>query len=82
LISRSQTRPQANLYGFNVRDAIPTFTLPLQHQDIEPIIDLHALLDMVYDRAGYAFAIDYNQKAVPSLSDADQAWSDQTMQSA
>jgi Protein of unknown function (DUF4058) len=79
LISRSQTRPKANLYGFNVRDAIPTFTLPLPHQDIEPIIDLHALLDMVYDRAGYTFAIDYSKKAVPALFDADQDWSDQTV---
>jgi hypothetical protein len=32
---------KANLYGFNMCDAIPTVTLPLPHQDIEPIINLH-----------------------------------------
>jgi hypothetical protein len=74
LISRSQNRPSADLYGFNVPELIPQFSLPLQASDCEPIIDLHALLDIVYDRAGYGFVIDYSQPPVPKLSDAQHAW--------
>jgi Protein of unknown function (DUF4058) len=80
LVSRSQARPKAELYGFNLQDRIPTFAVPLQNQDAEPVIDLHALLDMVYDRAGYAFAIDYAQAVVPKLSEDDQVWINQHLQ--
>jgi Protein of unknown function (DUF4058) len=81
LVSRSHARPKAELYGFNVQDRVPTFAVPLQNQDAEPVLDLHALLDMVYDRAGYAFAVDYTQAVVPLLSTADQAWIEQILQS-
>jgi hypothetical protein len=74
LVSRSQHRPRADLYGFNLRELIPPFSLPLRSMDSEPVIDLHGLLDIVYDRAGYAFAIDYEQAPLPKLSDELQAW--------
>jgi len=38
---------------------IPAFALPLRGGDVEPIVDLQALLNTVYDRAGYDFTIDY-----------------------
>jgi Protein of unknown function (DUF4058) len=82
LISRSQQRPRADLYGFNLRDPIPAFPLPLRSQDSEPVIDLHALLDLVYDRAGYAVMIDYQQSPLPALSESDWIWSKQILQSA
>jgi Protein of unknown function (DUF4058) len=66
----------ADLYGFNLRDLMPRFSLPLRNQELEPTIDLHALLDIVYDRAGYEFAIDYTENSVPPLSEEDRSWSD------
>lgn len=81
LVSRSHTRPKAELYGFNIQDPIPLFAVPLQDQDAEPVIDLHALLDTVYDRAGYAFALSYSQAPMPPLSAEDQVWIEQIMQS-
>jgi Protein of unknown function (DUF4058) len=80
LISHHQARPKAKLYGFNLQDRIPIVAVPLQNQDAEPVIDLHALLDMVYDQAGYAFAIDYAQAPVPKLSEDDQVWINQNLQ--
>jgi Protein of unknown function (DUF4058) len=44
------------------------------------VVDLHALLDTVYDRAGYGFAIDYAHLPVPPLSEGDQAWMKQALQ--
>jgi Protein of unknown function (DUF4058) len=76
LVSRSKTRPRADLYAFNLPDAIPAFPLPLRPGDAEPEIDLQALLHEVYDRSGYDYFIDYNSETVPPLSESDAAWMD------
>jgi hypothetical protein len=74
LVSRSDRRPQADLYTFNLGDPIPLVPLPLRSPDKEPVIDLQRALDTVYDRAGYNFAIDYSRKIMPPLSEAETAW--------
>lgn len=76
LVSRCDRRPQAELYGFNLADSIPTFPLPLCEGDTEPIVDLQSILDGVYDRAGFDLAIDYNLDVVPPLTDSEAAWVD------
>jgi Protein of unknown function (DUF4058) len=76
LVARGNRRPSADFYAFNVRDAIPTFPLPLRPGDPEPAIALQALLSEVYDLYGYDLAIDYRQEPLPPLSDPDAAWAD------
>ncbi len=76
LVSRSNQRPIADLYLFNLPDPIPAFPLPLRPEDVEPVLDLQALINQVYDRAGYDFEIDYTPGAAPPLSEADAAWAD------
>lgn len=76
LVSRSDRRPRADLYVFNLQDLIPTFPLPLRTEDAEPIIDLHLLLDLIYDRAGYAFAIDYSCEPLPPAATTTAEWID------
>jgi len=76
LVSRSNTRPTADLYAFNLPDAIPSFRLPLRPGDVEPEVDLQPLLHGVYDRSGYDYFIDYNSDTVPPLSESDAAWMD------
>ena len=76
IVSRSETRPQAKLYGFSVRETIPVFPLPLQSEDTEPIVDLQSLLHGIYNRARYYLAIDYNKEPVPPLKPKDAVWSD------
>ena len=76
LVSRFNRRPQAELYAFNLADPLPTFPLPLREGDPEPIVDLPTILHGVYDRAGFDLAIDYNQDAVPALSDSEADWVD------
>ena len=49
LVSRSHTRPQAELYGFNLQQLVPAFHLPLQSGDTEPEIRLKPILDDIYD---------------------------------
>jgi hypothetical protein len=76
LVSRSDTRPTADMYAFNVQNQIPLFPVPLQPGDAEPVVNLKDLLDLVYDRARYDVRIDYSTEPVPRLSDGDVAWAD------
>lgn len=76
LVSRVNQRPRADLYLFNLPEAIPAFPLPLRAGDTEPIVDLQSLLNAVYDRAGYDYSIDYNTDIVPPLSETDAVWAD------
>jgi Protein of unknown function (DUF4058) len=74
LVSRSQMRPEADLYAFNLRDPIPIFPLPLELGDREPLIHLEALLDQVYDEAALDLAIDYTHPPRAKLNNEDWAW--------
>ncbi|MEG3903685.1 DUF4058 family protein [Microcoleus sp. B4-C5] len=76
LVSRADCRPTADLYLFNLPDAIPAFPLPLRGDDAEPMVDLQGLLNTLYDRAGYDFTIDYMAELVPALSESDAVWAD------
>lgn len=76
LVSRSDRRPRADLYVFNLQDLIPTFPLPLRSEDAQPMIDLHSCLDLIYDRAGLAFAIDYSREPLPALAPTNMEWID------
>lgn len=76
LVSQGDSRPTADLYAFNLRQAIPSFALPLRSQDSEPIIDLQTLLNGIYDRAAYDLKLDYSTEPVPPLLEIDAAWVD------
>ncbi|AFZ24916.1 hypothetical protein Cylst_2719 [Cylindrospermum stagnale PCC 7417] len=76
LICRGNRHPIADLYAFNLPDVIPAFPLPLRSGDSEPVIDLQALLNQVYDIYDYDLVVDYSQEAVPALSEADAVWAD------
>jgi hypothetical protein len=71
LVSRSSDRPQADLYSLQLCDCLPCFPLPLQPGDREPIIDLQAILNDIYERGGYDYIIDYTQDLEPPLSEAE-----------
>jgi hypothetical protein len=75
LVSRSEARPNADLYGFTLRERIPDFPLPLKHSDEYVTIDLQSILQGVYDRAGYDYRIDYQQPVpLPALTSENQIW--------
>jgi hypothetical protein len=74
LVSRANRRPAAELYPFNLREPLPRFLLPLRPRDQEPVVDLQAVLEQVYQEAALDLAIDYSQPPVPPVSDNDFAW--------
>lgn len=82
LVSRGDRRPTAHLYAFTLRDVIPNFPLPLKAGDTEPVVNLNAILDGVYQRAGFDLRIDYAQPVQPTLSQEDAAWVDEQLRQA
>jgi hypothetical protein len=74
LVSRSELRPQAELYAFNLQQKIPSFALPLRKGDTEPLVDLQSVIEDLFDRAGFDLAIDYTREPVPPIAEADVVW--------
>jgi hypothetical protein len=75
LVSAATERPSAMLYGFDLRDRIPVFPLPLKPDDQPVLVDLQPLLHEVYDQGNFDLRIDYQQPVPePALADSDQDW--------
>lgn len=80
VMSQSETRPKAKLYGFNLPDEIPEFLVPLRAGEPEPIINLNLLLNEIYDQGSYDLRINYSRPPIPTLSEADMAWVNERLQ--
>lgn len=76
LVARGERRPYADLYAFNLGDAIPSFPVPLRSEDAEPTVNLQQLLNEIYDQYGYDLKIDYSGGTGSPLSEAEAAWAD------
>lgn len=82
LVSDAVQRPSAELYGFNLRDRIPSFSLPLKPEDNPITVDLQPLLQTVYDQGNFDLRIDYTQPIPePTLSESDRLWVQQCITS-
>ncbi|MBP0020963.1 MAG: DUF4058 family protein [Cyanobacteria bacterium SBLK] len=80
LVSPSENRPKAMLYGFSLREPIPSFSLPLKG-DLSPVVDMQAIVAGIYERAGYDLRIDYTQPVPPpALSEGDRHWLQERLQ--
>lgn len=74
LVYRGNRRPKAEVYAWPLRDRMPTVPVPLAKQDPDVALDLQAVFDVVYDRAGYDYSLPYAAPAHPPLSSADADW--------
>lgn len=80
LVSRAEQRPKAQLYGFNLNQAISTFPVPLKPTDVEVLVDLQSLLWQIYNQARYDLVIDYRQEPIPPLQKTDRVWANALLQ--
>lgn len=80
VVSRSENRPKAQLYGFNLQDEIPEFSVPLTGSEPEPIINLNLLLNEIYNQGSYDLRINYSRPPIPTLSEPDMAWVNDILQ--
>jgi Protein of unknown function (DUF4058) len=81
LVSAAGDRPEADLYGFNLPDAVPVFLLPLSNEDSPIPVDLGALLQTVYEEGCFDLQIDYRQSVPePLLSSQTAEWVKKVLQ--
>lgn len=72
LVSKPKPRPLAEVYGWPLADPLPRILIPLSFEDPEVTLDLQAVFDLVYDRAGYDYSINYTLPVTPPLSETEQ----------
>jgi Protein of unknown function (DUF4058) len=81
LVCREPNRPIAEVYAWTLRDPLPSLPIPLAEEDDDLILDLQAVFTAVYDRALYAYSLDYRSLTEPRLSEADAAWAQHVLAS-
>ena len=74
LVSRPYRLPTVEIYTWPLRHRLPVIPIPLSKGDPDVEINLQAIFNQVYDRAGYDYSINYQQPIEPPLSDEDQKW--------
>ena len=76
MVSRCNERPRVGLWPIGLRDRLPTIPIPLLPPDPDARLDLQAVLNHVYDAAGYEDYV-YANPPEPALGEADAAWARQ-----
>jgi hypothetical protein len=75
LVSVSNHRPRADLYGIPLQEPLPAIPIPLKAGDPPVVVALQAVFDGVYDRGRYQNRIDYSQPPPPpALAQGEQTW--------
>jgi hypothetical protein len=76
MVSRVEQRPDVDVWSIGLRQTLPTIPIPLRAGEREASLELKAVLDRVYDAAGYGYYI-YGHEPEPPLSPEDRAWARQ-----
>jgi hypothetical protein len=75
LISRPDGRPGAGFWAIALREPLPTVPIPLRTGEPDAHLDLRAILDRVYDEAGYRYFL-YEHPPDPPLVGPDGEWAE------
>ena len=76
LVSRVERRLDADLWPIALRDRLPEIPVPVRSPDADARLDLQAVLDRIYDDAGYSDYI-YEGTPRPKLAGKDAVWARQ-----
>jgi hypothetical protein len=74
-------RPHGLIYPIRLSQRLPVIPIPLKPNDPDARLDLQAVLDAAYDRAGYDLDIDYRTEPRPPLEGVLAGWADQLLRS-
>jgi hypothetical protein len=76
LVSRVDRRLDAEFWPISLRERLPVIPVPVRSPDLDARLDLQAVLDRIYDDAGYADTI-YDGAPRLRLSEKDADWARQ-----
>lgn len=74
VVSRSERRPKAQVYGWSLRQPLPTIPIPLAGGDPDHPLELQRLFERRFERSGYDYSLDRDAPVDPPLSSSDAAW--------
>lgn len=78
-VSRGNRRPQSEVYPWSLRRTLPTIPIPLAVGDADVPLELQAVFDESYDRAGYRYSVDYTVSVDPALTEPNLVWSSEIL---
>jgi hypothetical protein len=73
-LSRSERRPDCQVYHWTLRERLPALPVPLRAPDPDVHIDLAAVFTTAYDRGRFGRRINYEAALPVPLQDADRHW--------
>lgn len=80
-VSRRAERPRGWVWPILLTQRLPVVPIPLRPDDEDARLDLQAVLNRAYDRAGYEFEIDYAKPPSPPLPQRYLQWADALLRS-
>jgi hypothetical protein len=78
IVTRGDRLPEARVYAWSIRDALPPIPIPLRAPDPDVMLDLAPLVRAVYDDGRYGMTLRYDRPlpaGVP-LHPEDRAWAE------
>jgi hypothetical protein len=76
-VSRSNRRPNCDVYAWSIRRELPAIPIPLSIPDPDVLLDLRAVFAQTYDGAPYGESIKYSAPLDSPLASEDRAWAEQ-----
>lgn len=73
-VSKKGDRPKGMVWPIQLEQRLPAIDIPLLPEDPDAKLDLKAVLDSAYDRAGYDLEIDYRRDPVPPVVPERSDW--------
>jgi hypothetical protein len=77
LVSRSERRPDCDVYAWSVRRPLPIIPIPLADPDPDIPLDLQRVFGQTFGDAPYGDSIAYDQPITLPLAPEDRAWAEQ-----
>ncbi len=76
MVSRSENRPDCEVYPWGIRDSLPTIPVPLRSPDPDIALNLAEVFNISYERGRYRKSIDYKRTLELPLDLADGTWAE------
>ena len=80
-VSRPTDWPDIDVYGWSMRDPLPSIPIPLAEPDPDVLLDLQEVFTTTYDLAGYDLALNYRAVVRPPLTTDEAAWATERLAS-
>lgn len=79
-LSRATRRPLVEVWPIQLNQLLPVIPIPLLYPDPDSSLDLGEAVATVYERAAYAYRIDYSQPPPPPVTEDEGRWVDQLLE--